>query len=449
MEHKLDAIVEKTMPQQLEALKAQIAIPSVKGEAEPGCPFGKAVGESLSQMLDLARSMGFAAKNLDGYIGIVDYGAGEETLGVMTHLDVVPAGEGWDTPPFTAVEKDGRIHGRGTADYKGPAVSALFALQAVKEAGIPLGRKIRLLFGCDEESGWGCMDYYKEKEPLPELAFSPDSNYPLVWAERGAMHVTYRREAACSIRAAVGERINVIPAKAEAWGAFTLDEQNAPFAGADQGQAKDGYLLALGRGGHGAMPEEAVNALPLLLEALLKTKGLPQQDRDAIAFLLENFGRDYYGKGSGIACEDETGALTMSFTLFHADERGMEVGFDVRIPAYTPIAVIKEKLNGIMAAQGFCYVESRDLEPHVVAKDSELVQTLLQVYTRCGGPAAEPISTGGATYARTIPNAVAFGCEMPGTVSPAHQPNESVAVQELAFNTRVMAHAMAALCGKK
>ena len=184
----------------VKALQESVRIPSVEGTAEAGAPFGANVKRALDHALELGKGFGFETRDMDGYIGLIDHGEGEETLGIMCHLDVVPEGEGWDHPPYGAEIVDGNIVGRGTMDDKGPAISAIYALAAVKAAGLKMRRKVRIMLGCDEESGWGCMSHYYEHEKMPDMAFSPDADYPVVNSEKGIVHATFIRRFSSKLR---------------------------------------------------------------------------------------------------------------------------------------------------------------------------------------------------------------------------------------------------------
>ena len=217
MDAKLNAIIESMHDEMIDTLQKWIRVPSVKGEAAPGAPFGKEVRSMLDMALADCEQMGFKTQNFDGYIAHADLGEGsdEDALAILAHLDVVPEGDGWKYPPYGAVIENGRMYGRGTSDDKGPAVAALYAMKAVKDAGIPLRRKVRLILGCDEECGSGDMKYYKEHTEMPRSGFSPDADYPVINIEKGGCHlrvVGRQGKEGLRIRAMqVGERANVVP----------------------------------------------------------------------------------------------------------------------------------------------------------------------------------------------------------------------------------------------
>ncbi|MCG0276560.1 MAG: Sapep family Mn(2+)-dependent dipeptidase, partial [Thermosediminibacteraceae bacterium] len=162
-----------------------IKIRSVEDAPAPGKPFGEGVARALEYALDLSRSFGFRTKNLDNYIGWAEWGEGAEMVGILVHLDVVPEGSGWTYPPFGGEIHDGKIYGRGAVDNKGPAMAALYALKTLKDAGVKFKRRVRVIFGTNEESGMKCIKYYLEHDEEPTMAFSPDAEYPIINGEKG------------------------------------------------------------------------------------------------------------------------------------------------------------------------------------------------------------------------------------------------------------------------
>lgn len=181
----LDFSFEPYRQEMIETLKEFIKIESVKSAGQPNMPYGKGIFDALMFVQSTAERLDLDCVNLFGHMAYVDYGEGEEMLAILTHIDVVPKGEGWTVPAFEGVEKDGRIYGRGAVDNKGPAIAALYALKALSDNCAQLNKKVRLIFGADEESGWADMDFYKQHEPWPDIAFSPDGEYPVINSEKG------------------------------------------------------------------------------------------------------------------------------------------------------------------------------------------------------------------------------------------------------------------------
>ena len=226
---EISTIIDTMRDELVDTLNRWIAVPSVKADALPGAPFGEEVKRMLHIALEDGEKMGFAARNIDEYAGDLRMGPiGVDPLGILAHLDVVPAGDGWQTQPFEPTQVGDRIYGRGTSDDKGPAIAALFAMKAIKEAGIPLKREVRLILGCDEESGWEDMRYYCEHCDMPKTGFSPDASFPVINTEKGMLHLSLRAPYCADglevKEINVGERCNVIPGNATALIGGTEDE---------------------------------------------------------------------------------------------------------------------------------------------------------------------------------------------------------------------------------
>ncbi len=441
--------VDETMPQQLEDLRSLIAIPSVsRGEPKEGKPFGEEPDRALRRALEIANRLGFErTKSVDGYCGYADYGEGEEQLLIMAHLDVVPVGTGWTKDPFGGEIADGRMYGRGTIDDKGPAVSALYALAAVKEAGIPLRRSVRVLFGLDEERGSSCMKHYREVEKDPTLAFTPDACYPLVNSEKGITHTTWHMDLSGSaVRMHVGTAGNVIPGEASATLPCPVRETDVPegFAARFEGNT----VTVTGRGGHASQPELARNALTCLL-GILAEQDLPAADYAVVSSLHALLAYDMHGEGMGLDRSDASGRLTLSPDVLVWDENGVSLTLDCRHPFSVSHEELMDTLTANFAAIGFTCAEKSHSACLYMPEDCELVKGLLDVYSKRVGYAAKPLAIGGGTYARSFPNAVAFGPGREGKPDECHMPDESIGLDDIRFNTLVMADAIARLAGKE
>ena len=446
------SFIDDTFSAQTAALQGLIRIPSVKAPPEGNMPFGTDIQKALDAALALARKLGFSTKDIDGFAGVAEAGQGDETLGILAHLDVVPAGEGWSLPPFSGGLLDGNIYGRGATDDKGPAVSALYALAAVRAADIPLKRRVQIIFGCDEESGWACMEHYGKTQRMPDLAFSPDAEYPLVYSERAILHATYQLKLSGSrVHAKSGERPNVVPGTAEAFVHCAVSSlpQREGFTITAREAADGTNITVTGLGSHAAMPHRGRNALLFLLQAL---KALPLDTRDAeIALALANaFSMDLHGESLGLDIEDDSGRLTLSPDILRWDADGVSLTFDARIPhVLTPEDLLK-RVSVALAPAGFSLVPNpRITRGHIVPRESELVQKLMGVYrAQTGDTAAQPLAIGGGTYARAIENAVAFGCEWPHREMLAHMPDECIPLEDMQKSTLMLADAIIALAGE-
>lgn len=456
MNLKLETILSGYREEMIQTLQNWIRVPSVKGEPAEGAPFGA----ENRKMLDLALSdcarMGFSVKNVDGYAGHADLGEGEdrEALAVLAHLDVVPVGDGWHVQPFAALRQDGKIYGRGSSDDKGPAVAALYALRAVKEAGIPLRRKVRLILGCDEECGSSDMAYYKEHETMPRSGFSPDADYPVINIEKGGCHIRIRgkQEGHIRIRSMqVGERANVIPGMAAALLEGDVSLARVLVQAANKlgfparAELREGgvWLETFGLTGHAAFPESGRNAIGQLL-LILKAAGA----KGAVAEFADKLGVAYDGAALGIAMQDQiSGKLTCNLGIIKADAEYVEILLDIRYPV---LLNVEQMVRLIGMALPNCEVSMENCRaPHHVSEHTELVQELLEAYHEVTGAPKRTIAIGGGTYAQSLEEGVAFGALFPGEVELAHQADECIPEESLFQNARIFAYAIARLAGQK
>ncbi len=395
------------------SLKKLISIPSVEGKPDGDKPFGKDVYDALDYTLSLAQSLGFETVNYDNYIGEAVYGEGED-LAILVHLDVVPAGKlsEWKHPPFSATEENGRIYGRGAMDDKGPAITCLYAMKALKDQGFVPKKKIKLIFGCNEESGWKCIEHYKKVAKFPDYGFSPDADFPVLYAEKGILHVEFSFPVPEKIAFLKGgDRVNMVCDRVEAVAPF--DRKAAEKYGV---KTENGKLVTLGKSAHGSTPEKGVNALRPMLAYLEEAAGLPETARKYLfddALSLKSL-------------SDDTGHLTMSPDVAEIRDGKLFITVDFRYPSTADGQKILDSLKQISD-----YTVISHQLPLYNDKNGFLIQTLLSVYNETTGEHAEPIAIGGGTYARALKEGTAFGPQMAGEEETIHQPNEYVTEENL------------------
>lgn len=463
---KMEGLIDGWRDEMFERLRGWIAIDSVSGERSgPNAPFGEGARRVLDQFLIDAQDMGFATRDCDGYAGDAQMGEGEQTMGILAHLDVVPAGDGWTKNPWGGEMVDGKFYGRGTEDDKGPAMAALYAMRAVREAGVPLKHAVRLIVGCDEETGMSDMRYYASKWKMPDYGFSPDASYPLINIEKGGVNMVLSHYTAEEGEAELpvlqlyaGERPNVVPAAAWALvkgDAQTLEAQlkavcekhpgfKLRVQDAGEGKAK---ICAEGVLAHAAVPHTGVNAAGMLLVAL-KELGAGGASREAIALLADKVGMETDGTSLGIKTADElSGALTCNLGILRYDGHCIEATLDIRYPlcAEEP-AILGQTALAVKPLMGVRCSSSHT--PLHVPADHEVVKGLLEVYHEATGLPAYAIAIGGGTYSRMMPNTVAFGISFPGDPEVCHIADEYVDVEKFVLSVKIMARAIARLAGK-
>ncbi len=468
MKEKISAWVDAHESEILAQTQAILRIPSVKeSDAGAGAPFGKAVADSLTHTLALCESLGMKTENFDGYAGHAEFGAGDEIVGMLGHLDVVPTGEGWTVDPWGGEIKDGYIWGRGTSDDKGPTFAALFGAKAVMDLcaaeGITLSRRIRLIFGCDEESGWDCMRYYfgEAGQAKPTVAFTPDADFPLVYAEKGSFTAIVTRPVGQSDSALLrvaslesGLRPNMVPRDAHALlvgDAGVLESVTpvlAAMAGITVESTADGLIVrALGKSAHGATPQQGDNAAVKLMRALTSQVSvfddLDSEDSQWMVDLVRRGAPD--GSTVGIGGSDEiTGPLTSNMGVISYKNGIVNATFNVRYPATWNGDETIDRLRASVGETGWEIANLSHTPPLYVPLDQEPVKTLLRVYREQTGDYTTPPHTiGGRTYATSVaPIGVAFGASMPGDEECAHQADERLPIARLLQCAKIYGHAL-------
>lgn len=454
MHPQVDRWIDEHTNDIIAAVQKSVSYRSVYSDSGvPGAPFGMPCRDMLYYALSLCDGFGFAIKNLDGYIGYADYGEGEEMLGILSHLDVVPEGEGWHHEPFGGEIVDGCIVGRGTQDDKGPAIASIFALAAVKAAGLCFRRGVRLIFGCDEESGMRCLQHYKTVHArMPDMAFSPDAKYPLVNSEKNIFHARYTAAFPSALHLFAGTVVNAVPGKAVATVPFDRDivleaAEQCPKDGFHyMAEAAEGgsRITVTGKATHASTPQQGKNALQAML-SLLNKLSLAGDDRKAVVGLARAFKMEYNGAAIGLDLADDSGRLTLNLGLMDWNERGYSLTLDIRAPITVGEDLLLKKLDAAFKEIGAARAEYSFSKGYYVSEDNELVCTLLNVYAARTGEAAVPHRIGGGTYARHLPMAVAFGPERPNRENLVHMADESLCIEDLIEDTKMYADAIIAL----
>lgn len=462
---QISTYIEEHREEMIADIFRLVKIKSVLGEASEGRPFGEGPADALAEAMRIAEGHGFAVKNYDNYVGTADLNDKEQQLDILAHLDVVPEGDGWSvTEPYDPVVKDGKLYGRGSADNKGPAVAALYAMKAVKELKIPLSKNVRLILGTNEESGSGDIPHYYAVEKEAPMTFSPDADFPVINIEKGSLngHFTARWEQSDVLprvlRVSGGKIANIVPGKADALVAGIEASVIAEKAAALQREtgvvftcqtAENGVAVhAEGAGAHASKPEDGKNALTALLALLASLELADCGVNESVRKLhrLFPFG-DHQAAALGIDIEDElSGKLTMNFSILEMDEKGFEATFDSRIPICGTKERVLDVVKAKMAEEGIALLNEEQNPPHHVPEDSEFVQTLLRCYEEYTGGKGECFAIGGGTYVHHLERGVAFGCAMPGTDNRMHGADEFAVVEELVTSAKIFAQAICELC---
>jgi len=431
----------------VDSLSELIRIPSVKALPAENAPFGLETLKALEYMLDLGKSFGFTCVNIDGYAGYIDFpGTSERQVGLLCHLDVVPAEKGWENNPFEPLIKEGKIIGRGTADDKGPAIACLYAMKALKDEGFNPPCTIRLILGLDEESGSECMEYYKKKEKNPDTGFTPDAKFPVIYAEKGILHITlegltdseiYEGFNVRLIKLKGGERANMIPAECECSYSITGDDNTFEVVN----------FVSVGKPGHASLPELGENAISKAMKELSDIFKKYDSKNQFLDFFTDNIGIETNGNSFGIGfSDDKSGSLTCNVGLIDYLDGIFSVTFDIRYPVTINKDLIIDIIKSRAQKYGLSVKNSGGLDPVYKDPESDFVQTLLKVFEQVTGEKSRPIAIGGGTYARAIPGIIAFGPNFRPEDDAAHQSGEYMKLDDLFLCYEIYKKAIEKLC---
>ena len=443
----------------LSSLKEIMSIESTFQTPIEGKPFGEGSARALKWGANFGRSLGLKVKNFDNYAISMDFKEGEPTLGILSHLDVVPAGDGWTYPPFDCTIDGGNIYGRGAIDDKGPSVAVLYAVKCIKDLGIPIKDNFRIIMGGNEEGGCEDIEYYEKQETFPPNVFTPDGTFPILNCEKGMVHLNF--SGGCSIENADGFKvtsinagtvINAIPDKAFfSCKGISADNLTSLFSELDTGcrieTEKNGSELKAtisGKSAHGSRPELGINSATALLK-LLSTLGC--EKAAALSSIFPH--GEHNGKSAGLGFSDEiSGDMTCVLTLLDFDGKTISGGIDIRFPIDRTLKEISDIITNALDSVSMKVTDIDGMEPHYVPEDSSFIQSLLEVYEQVKGEKGECIAEGGITYVHNTEGGVAFGAEFPDESNNMHGADEHISIETFKYNLNMYANAIIKICGK-
>ena len=480
MERKYLDLIDEYRDEMIKTLQELLAIRSVSAEPSDDAPFGKGVQEAFKYMLKKAKDEGFETENVDHYGGHIEFGGylldeageiegtSEEIMGILGHLDVVPEGKDWDYDPYSGEVVDDRIYGRGAIDDKGPTVAAFYAMKALKDAGIVPEKKVRLILGLDEETGWKGMDYYLKRVKHPDFGFTPDGEFPAIHGEMGILIFD------------IVKKIGKNPANAKGVSLRSMSGGNAPNMVADHARAvikADSYdkirenlaefknatgyqinakgigknleITTLGVSSHGARPEKGLNAISILMKFLENISFENEELKDFIEFYNSHIGFELCGDSLGCGLEDQpSGKLILNVGMVTIDDESASLTINIRYPVTLDENQVYDSFLPVINQFNMGIVKKSHQAPIYLPKDDPMVCTLMDVYKEhTGDYNCEPMVIGGGTYARAVKNTVAFGADFPGEPELAHQKNEYITITNLVKCAKIFADAIFRLAG--
>ncbi|BAL80499.1 dipeptidase PepV [Caldisericum exile] len=437
----MEKFIDENKQRLVEITQEIIRIPSVEDNPTEGAPFGENVKNALLLALQISKDLGFRTVNIDNIVGYAEFGEGKDVISVLGHLDVVPEGTGWTYPPYGAEIHDGKIYGRGAIDDKGPTMAALFGAYTLKETGAKLSKRIRIVFGTNEETGWKCMAHFKNVVHDPLIGFTPDAEFPLINREKGILNVTLRSDFNSKneeVKITGGNRPNMVPdyAKAEFNDEVYLKDLEEGV------EVKGTIVEAHGKSAHGALPEQGVNAIVKLSNAIVDVVKHPEVKK-VLEFIVKHVGTDVYGGLMGIANVDSlSGKLTMNLGVIEINESSGILTFNIRYPISDNFERIIYGFNKVAEVYGLKVSEYRNQNPLYVKEDSELVKILLNVFEKTTGRKGYTLSIGGGTYARAMDLGVAFGPTFEEMEKVEHMANEYIAIDHLVNLAKIYGNAL-------
>lgn len=407
-------------------LRSLIGFRTVLDKYDPSsdAPFGIENKKALEFLLEEAKKDGFSVKNVDSYAGHVQFGQGDIKLGILAHLDVVPVKEDeWETDPFTLDIRDNRFYARGALDDKGPLVASYIAMKMLNDEGFKPKGIVRLIAGCDEESGSRCLEHYFKTEAKPEMGFSPDADFPLIYGEKAMLSY----DIICSKDNVIeeikcGERYNIVPSNVSATINVDLKDKYLAYLKENNynGEVNGNTYIAYGIASHAMAPQKGLSALSILMSFLAKNS-----DSKLAKFYDEYLSFDPFGKKMGYDVYDEDMKELTSNPALCNGSNTIRIGVNCRVPLDSHLEVIEEKVREAASKHGYSYEIVSKSNRHFVSLESNLVKSLMKSYQEVTNDyETKPFTIGGGTYARELGNAVAFGALPVGREDVCHIANE-------------------------
>ena len=462
----LEKFINENKEMIIKNLQELIQIPSCYSKSNnTKYPFGESVNNALEYTLELGEQLGFKTKNIDGYCGYIEFGEGKELIGIIGHLDVVPEGDNWTYPPFSGTISDGCIFGRGAIDDKGPVIASLYAMKYVMET-TKVKKRVRLILGLNEENNWDCIKHYKKHEEIPSIGFSPDADFPCIYAEKAVLTQEIKSDISqfknlnikitnidCNNNA-----INVVPKICSVVLSINTDKirteefiDNLKSIIKDSNFEIDIYkidneeikLTSHGISAHAAHPDLGINSISRLIIILDKIFKTYAYTIDLFDFFTKYIGLEYDGKNLGIDFEDESGKSTLNIGYFGIENGFMKIKMNLRIPVHTDITKI-----GAAFIKATCEYINLDFDTTnympalYINPNSNLVQSLCNIYNEETQSNCKPIAIGGATFARAFPNCISFGANFPGDKDMCHQTDEFISIDKLLLACKIYAKAI-------
>lgn len=462
--------LDKNKEDMIFALQKVVRVNSEEGESFMSgdgqvYPFGQGVQEALETVLKMGEDMGFSVKNVDNYGGHIDFqGKGDKVMAVLGHLDVVPAGNGWSFDPYGGEIKDGKVYGRGTTDDKGPVISCLYAMKALKDAGYVPEATVRLILGLDEETHWKGIDYYFSKERKPDWGFTPDAEFPLINGEKGLLIFEVARKFSQSKSEGLklrslkgGVAPNSVPDSCRAVvnssqpdkyeeikDKIALYKEKTGYKVSFRGVGKSFEITTYGVAVHGANPEKGLNAVTVMMDLLGNLNFVDEDVNDFIGFYNKHIGFCLDGQEMGIGFSDSrSGNLVFNVGMAEIGKEAARLVINIRYPVSFTDEDVFRGMEPVLNQYDLGLIKGEHKLPVYIDSSSDMVRTMMEIYQKhTGDLESEPRVIGGGTYAKAAPGIIAYGGLFPGDRDLMHQKDECIEISRLELMTKIYAEAI-------
>ena len=419
---------------EFEFMKKMISIKSVGGDPAPGCPYGENSRKALAAFTSHAEELGFKTGIVEDKAAYVEFGEGDRMIGIVCHLDVVPQGSGWNTDPFELTVKDGVMYGRGIVDDKGPALASFFAMNRLKDSGYVPKSRVRLILGSDEERSCDCIETYASNAEIPEFAVTPDAEFPVIFAEKGILHVSISGASTGKINAKAGNAANMVPNEA------CLEYGNSRYEGN-------------GKTAHASKPELGVNAI---LDMITKLDDEVYDASPLLSYIRDCIAGKSYADYTGCDILDFSGEITANPAMLYIDDDHETLIIDIRYPITAKLEDIMDHFTKSAESYGLTVEVASHMAGIHKSTDTDEIRTITKIWSEnmelfdgykpeYKAQFTKPVAVGGGTYARHMPNTVAFGVQTPWMEDQCHQANEHMSVNDFEALIKVMSETITAL----
>ncbi|WP_055667485.1 Sapep family Mn(2+)-dependent dipeptidase [Desnuesiella massiliensis] len=421
-----------------------VAMPSVRDEntIKKNMPFGEEISRAFDLIKEIADEFSLKCEIFDGYALHIEYGESTKVVGILTHTDIVPCGEisKWESDPYVLDLRDGFMYGRGVNDDKASIIGLMYIMRILKEAGYKPQKKIRLIVGGAEETTWECMKYYLSKNSPPDIAFSPDCDFPVVNCEKGILRGELRKNIKIS-KASTHKLVGIQCYKSHdfALNHIVVEIETKDYAAIEicaKGASRvclDGDIATveyISNKNLSRNPQRSPHAACDFFEDFSHLSNIDEALKNILYIIGKWFPQKPFGESIGISyTHQETGYLTMALCYLSYSLGELAMGFDIRYPAGIEEDYILKKLS-LQAEEDKLSVQViQRRERLYIPSDSYLVKTLLDSYETVMGEHPAPVTKGGASYSRAIPNCVGFGPTFAGETPNSHKENECMSVE--------------------